>query len=80
MAKGNVLLRPSEDEHAALSSAVARTRLSKAEIYRQALALWLHEMKRGQLTDALVRAGYLSADGQARSQDSPWDEIMQGGS
>lgn len=86
MAQGNVLLRPSPDELAALEGAVRRSRLSKAEIFRQAQALWLDMYDRGQLSTALIRAGYLPPDGRVpgegardAARGSPWDEIMQGG-
>lgn len=79
MAKGNVLLRPKPEQLAALQHAVDRTRLSKEEIYRQALALWLWMRENGQLSAALTRAGYLPPDDARVTGTDHWEEIMQGG-
>jgi hypothetical protein len=78
MAKGNVLLRPRPDQLAALQRAVDFTRLSKEEIYRQALALWLWMRENGQLTDTLTRAGYLPPGTALQAESPSWDQIMDG--
>jgi hypothetical protein len=78
MAKGNVLLRPKPDQLAALQRAVDMTRLSKEEIYRQALALWLWMRENGQLTDTLTRAGYLPSNVMPPAGSPSWDQIMDG--
>jgi hypothetical protein len=79
MAKGTILLRPKAAQYAELQRAVDRTRLSKEEIYRQALALWLWMRANGQLTSFLTRAGYLPPEEPPAPAVSPWDEIMKDG-